>query len=538
MTHSGKAARRYACLMIAPVLLVAGSSCTSLTEVPHDALTAENAFKSDAEITAGVAGIYSTLRDVESSGGYTMLQEVTTDVLIVPTRGSDWYDNGQWLDVHRQTWTANSQGTLGFMNGAWSGSFGAVAKANLLIDVITKANSGAKGDSTLAELRTFRAWEYYLLMDMFGGVPLVTTTELKQFPRVARDSVFHFVEAELLASRDKLPLKRDASNAGRLTKGAANAILASVYLNAGVFGKASGVSGASYNSCTTVNAAGGKSGCQAAIDAANAVINSGAYTLNSSWAQNFSTDNKSSPENIFVLVHVSEQALGGNWPMRTLHYNQLSTGWGSPWNGFATTAETFSKFAPTDERRGMWLFGQGRSFETGLPVTDRNNKPLVFSSVIADATAANEAEGVRFNKFPPLPNAPSGNGHPNDFPFFRLAEMYLIRAEAENELGQTAAAIADLAIIHDRHDKINTVGKLNLTSQAMIRNAILDERVLEFAGEGKRRSDLVRHGKYLSWTEASKNGVSSSPRDARLILFPVPAPQIASNPLLTQNPGY
>ncbi len=535
---SKKAARQVTCWLIAPALMVAvGSSCTNLTEVPHDALTPANAFHSDAEILAGVAGVYSTLRAVEWVGFITM-EDLTTDDAIVPTRGSDWYDNGQWLDLHRQTWTANSSGTLAFVNGAWNDMFGAIAKANLMIDVITKANSGAKGDTTLAELRTLRAWDYYMLQDMFGGVPLVTSTELKQYPRVGRDSVFRFIESELLASRDKLPLQWPSSYYGRITKGAANAILASLYLNAGVFDKTTGVSGSAYNSCAGVNVSGGKSACQAAIDAANAVINSGAYTLNSNWFQNFALDNKSSPENIFIVEHVSDQAIGGSWPLRTLHYNQLNTGWGGPWNGFATTAETFNKFSSTDERKKMWLSGQGYSFETGLPVNDRTGKPLIFTTTIGDVNAATEAEGVRFNKFPPKPSAPSGNGMPNDFTFFRLAEMYLIRAEAENEAGQTAQAIADLAIIHNRHDPTNTVAGMGLTTQQQVRDAILTERLLEFSAEGKRRTDMIRHGKFLSWTEASKNGVSSTPRDAHFILFPIPAPQLASNPQLTQNPGY
>jgi len=481
--------------------------------------------------------VYSTMRAFEWVG-YVTLEDLTTDVAIVPTRGSDWYDNGQWLDLHRQTWTANSAGTLAFINGAWNDVFGSVAKANLMIDVITKANSGAKGDSSLAELRTLRAWDYYMLADMFGGVPLVTSTELKQYPRVSRDSVFHFIEAELLASRDKLPTKWDPAYYGRLTKGAANAMLASLYLNAGVFGKASGASGTAYNSCSGVNVSGGKGACQAAIDAANLVINSGAYSLNASWFQNFALDNKSSPENIFVIVHIKDQGIGGSWPMRTLHYNQLNTGQGSPWNGFATTAETFRKFTATDERRGMWLFGPGKSFETGLAVNDRTGKPLFFTDTIGNANAASEGEGVRFNKFVPLPDAPQGAGAPNDFTWFRLAEMYLIKAEAENELGQTAAALADLTIIHDRHDKGTPVAGMGLSSQASIRNAILNERLLEFSAEGKRRTDMIRNGKFLSWTEASKNGVSSSARDPHFILFPIPAPQLASNPLLTQNPGY
>jgi len=522
-------------LLMAPIFLF-GQTCTSLTEVPHDALTPDNAFKTDVEVLAGVAAVYANLRSAEWVG-YITLNELTTDVMIVPTRGGDWYDNGQWLDLHRFEWTANSSGTLAFLNGAWNDLFSGVAKANLMIDVVTNSTSPqAKKDSTLAELRTLRAWHYYMLQDMFGGVPLVTTTELKQFARSTRTEVFAFIESELLASRAFLPLKWDASSYGRLTKGAANAILASLYLNAGVFNKNTGVNATSYNSCT-VTVTGGLTGCQAAINAADAVISSGTYTLNPIWKQNFSADNKSSPENIFVIVHTREgNGVGGNFPMRTLHYNQLSTGDGGPWNGFATLAETYAQFPASDERIGMWLAGQAYSFETSLPAKDRNNNNLIFTTDIPDADKAGEGTGVRFNKFPPIPSPPHGGNQPNDFTFFRLAEMYLIKAEAFNELGQTANALTELNRIHNLHDPTNPI---TAATQATIRTAILKERLLEFAAEGKRRTDLVRHGRLLErWSTAMANGKLDKTADTYRILFPVPAPQIAANPLLTQNPGY
>jgi hypothetical protein len=517
--------------LLAPALLMLGQNCTSLTEVPHDALTPETAFKTDPEILAGVAGVYAGLRAVEWVGFIT-LEDLTTDAAIVPTRGNDWYDNGQWLDLHRQTWTANSAGTLAFVDGAWNDLFGGVAKSNLMIDVIQNSGlSQARKDSTLAELRTMRAWYYYMLQDMFGGVPLVTTTELKQVARVGRDSIFRFLEKELLDARGKLPDKWDAGNYGRITKGAANAILASLYINAGVFDKASGVSATSYNSCSGVTVTGGDA-CAGAIAAANAVINSGVYTLNSNWYQNFALDNKTSPENIFVIVHTSAgtSGIGGTWPMRTLHYNQLNTGWGSPWNGFATLAETYNAFDAADDRRGMWLVGQAKSFETGLAVNDRAGSPLIFTTTIKDVDAANEAEGVRFNKFPPLPDAATGQSHPNDFTFFRLAEMYLIKAEALLAQGNTAAAQTEFNRIHNLHDGANPV--------TVSRDAILKERLLEFSAEGKRRTDLIRHGKFLSWTEASAHGHVAKPNEAFRLLFPISSNQLGSNPLLTQNPGY
>lgn len=537
MTLSYKSLRRAAlrALLVVPIF-IAGESCTNLTEVPHDALTPENAFHTEPEILAGVAGVYAQFRSVEWVG-YITINELTTDAMIVPTRGQDWYDNGQWLDLHRQDWTANSAGTLAFLNGAWSDLFSGVAKANLMIDVVSKAG-GTKADSTVAELRSLRAWYYYMLQDLFGGVPLVTGTELKQYPRSTRREVFDFIETELLQSRDLLPDKWDAANYGRMTKGADNAILASLYLNAGVFTKDQGINATSYNSCSGVQVSGGTDACQAAIDAADAVINSDQYELATNWTDNFSPTNKSSPENIFVIVHTDAgtQGLGGSWPMRTLHYNQLSTGGGSPWNGFATLAETYAKFSDNDDRKAMWLEGQAYSFDNGQPVTIRGSStPLVFTPSIANVDAATEAEGVRFNKFPPIRNAATGNSFPNDFPFFRLAEMYLIKAEAENELGQTANALADLNVIHNRHDSADPI---TAATQQQIRDAILNERLLELTAEGKRRTDLVRNGHFLDQWSTTTGMKGDKRQDVHRVLFPIPSLQIQSNPLLQQNPGY
>jgi hypothetical protein len=538
-------ARRFATSLLLVPLFMVGQSCTDLTETPHDALTPDNAFKTDAELLAGVAGVYSQLRSLGGNGDFTSMEDLTADVSIVPTRGSDWFDNGQWLDMHRQTFTPSSNGTGGFLVGHWNNPFAGIAKANLMIDVVQKSSS-ASAPQTLAELRTLRAWFYYVLMNEFGGVPLVTTTELKRVARSTRAEVFSFIETELKASLADLPATRPADGYGRVTKSVANAILAAMYLNAGVFTKecatgatgcASGFSATAYNSCNfTVN---GANACDAAIAAANAVINSGNYTLEpaGSWNKNFSLDNEKSTENIFVIVYTAEgsSGLGSDWPMRTLHYNQLNSGWGSPWNGFATLAETYNAFDNGDERKAMWLQGQAYSFETGAAVNDRTNNPLIFTVSIPDATLAGEGTGVRFNKYPPKPSAITGSGHPNDLVLYRLTEMYLTRAEANNEKGNLAAALTDLNAIHNLRDAGNPVAP---ASQAAMRDAILRERLLEFAGEGKRRTDLVRQGKYTSWTEATANGVSATARNARVTLYPVPAAVIGANSLLTQNAGY
>jgi hypothetical protein len=512
--------------VLAALVVIPPLACTDLTEVPNDALTPSNAFKTDAEILAGIASVYARLRN--PMWGYYNLSEITTDEMLVPTRGSDWFDNGRWLEIHRQTWSASSGSALDDMNGTWNDLFSGVARANLMIDVITKAG-GTSNAGALAELRTLRAWFYYQLQDFFGGVPLVTGTELGSNPRVSRDSIFKFIDAELNAARTVLPDKRDAAGYGRLTRGAADAILASLYLNAGVFTKDQGINATGYNSCSTITV-GGKNACQAAIDAADRVINSGVYSLATDIKSDFSINNESSPENIFVIVHTNLPGLGMSLPMRTLHYNSLSTGGGGPWNGFATLAATYNAFDTADKRSGMWLVGQQVSFNTGKPITDRTGNPLIFTPEIKNIEQANEAEGVRFNKFPPLPDAPAGDAHPNDFPWFRLAEMYLIKAEALNEQGNAAAALVQVNLVRAR--AFSPPKPLVGLSGAALRAAILNERLFEFAGEAKRRTDLVRFGRF---TEARQ---FKSLREPYRVLFPIPATQIQSNSKLTQNAGY
>ena len=513
------------CAMLLVAALGIAPGCTNLTEVPKDALTPDNAFKTDAEVLAGVASVYAGLRG--TLWGYYNLSEITTDELIVPTRGQDWYDNGRWLEIHRQTWGSNSGSALDDMNGTWNTLFSGVAKANLMIDVINKAG-GANKDQTIAELRTLRAWYYYMLMDFFGGVPLVTTTELGTNARVSRDSLFRFVEKELNDSRAALPVSWPADSKGRVTRGVADAILASLYLNAQVF-------------TGTVGAAGltkGPARWADAITAADRVISSGQYSLATDWKKNFSTDNHDSPENIFVINESSSPSLGMSIAMRGLHYNMLAP---EPWNGFAMLADTYRAFDPADDRRSVILIGQQYSYNTGLPVNDRQGKPLVFTDTINDVTKAAENEGPRLMKFPPLPGAPNGDSHPNNFPFFRLAEMYLIKAEALNEQGSPGLAATQLNIVRDRH--FNPPKSIVATSQAQMRTAILNERLFELAGEAKRRQDLIRAG---TFTASRRDCMSAAPAAGCIkpvtepyrILFPIPSTQMQTNAKLVQNPGY
>ena len=501
--------------------LVSLQGCTDLTETPSSAITPENFYRNEAEVLGGLAAVYAQLRGTLDD--YWYATEVSSDEMVVPTRGQDWYDNGQWLELQRQTWTASSP-SVGFMNGAWNVSFTGIARANVLLEALQKVSVPNQA-AIVAELRTLRGFYYYLLMDMFGGVQIVTTTEIVARPRATRDSVFKFIESELLDARTDLPDTWPAASNGRLTKGAADAILASMYLNAGVWMKQTGVSATSYNTCAGVQVSGGVDACQAAITAADRIINSGRYSLAANWRSNFTADNQASPENIMVVKFLNKPDVGLNFIMRSLHYNQLTNA--TPWNGFATLAQTYNAFDANDQRRQMWLAGPQTNVETGTPVNDRSGNPLVFTTTINDITAATEGEGVRFYKYPADPDRPAGELNGNDYAYFRLAEIYLIKAEALNE--QTPGSGAALALVNTLRARVFNPPQPRATID---RAAILQERLFELGGEAKRRQDLIRHGRFIDAWEFKTAGTPN------LILMPIPQSQLDANPLLVQNPGY
>jgi len=508
--------------------LVLFPACTDLTEVPQSAITPENFYRNEDEVIGGLASVYAQLRATNDE--YYNVSEISTDEMIVPTRGQDWYDNGKWLDIHRQTFAPASPAGLDNINSAWVELFKGVARANVVMKGIENVSFASKATVT-AELRVLRAFYYFLLADLFGGVPIVTEPEIAARPQNTRTEVFAFIESELKAARPDLPAKWSADMNGRVTQGAVDAMLASLYLNAQVF-------------TGTVTAAGLQPGTQHwqdALNYANAVINSGNYSLATDasmacgtpgcgWRKNFTADNNLTPEIIFAIKYVDVTDIGLNFLMRALHYNQYS-GSEAPWNGFSTLADTYAAFDPVDRRVQIFLAGAQVNLVTGQPALDRQGNPLVFDPNIPNVTAATEGQGIRIAKWPVDPNHVNRNNG-NDYAWFRLGEMYLIRAEAENELGQTAAAIADINLLRARVFSPPKPIATTLT-QAQVRDAILNERLYEMTAEGKRRQDLIRMNKFTQGTWYAKTAF-----DPWKVLMPIPQTQIETNPQLQQNPGY
>ena len=506
-------------VLFAGLTSVSLQGCTDLDEELFGAVTPDNFYRTDAEILAAVAPIYAQLRTTLDQ--YHNLSQVSSDETVVPTRGSDWFDGGVWLATHRHTWTPS----LGFLGDAWNNAYTGVARANVVLQTLDEAGTLEENPEIVAELRALRAFYYYLLMDLFGGVPIVGDDEYtidsdNPPARESRAAVFAFLENELTEAREVLPDSWPASGYGRMTKGAADAILANMYVNAEVF----------TGDATAGGLNRGPARWQDAITISDRILNSGVYSLSADWFDNFSADNHGVPELIMVVAHLAEVGLGLNFPHRTLHYHQFTP---DPWNGFATIAETYAAFDPADARRQIFLEGRAFNVETGEPVNNRQDEPLFFTPEIANIENASEGEGVRIFKFPADPNH-LGEHNGNDYPFFRLAEIYLIKAEALNELqGPNQESIDLINTLRERvYDPPQPLQLADFPSREALRDRILDERLFELFYEAKRRQDLVRHDRFTeAWTFKNQS-------EPFRVLFPIPQSQRDANPNLTQNPGY
>jgi starch-binding outer membrane protein, SusD/RagB family len=480
-------------------------SCTDLKEVPYSDATADKFFVNTESFESALVPAYASLRGY--IWNYWNLSEHTSDELQGPTRGGDWGDGGQWVRLNSHDLLP----TEGLINDLWNDLFQGVSRSNNAIATFSGAPDSVKEKALfISESKALRAFYYYLLCDTFGGVPIVTVAQSdpKNPPaQASRAEVFNFIETELKAA---IPNLLDKAPAGRFDKGVGQAILAKLYMNAQAW------------TGTAKNAE-----AIAAVDALNA---SGKYSLNADYFGNFKIANESSPEIILQAAFSSKTDLGFpnmNLYMRTLHYNQVPA---SPWNGFTTIAEVYDSFEEGDSRRNvMW---QGQQFAdlgwpakatSGAALKDRTGKPLAFTKD-CPITGADESNGIRVPKYQPDVAAPGGQGE-NDFVIFRLADMMLIKAEALVRSGKAADALPIVNAVRKR-SALPELKSIDL-------DGIYAERTHEMFWEGVRRQDQIRFGKF---TKGYTNKKDES--NAKVLLFPIPTNQLASNPKLKQNAGY
>ncbi|MDQ3291731.1 MAG: RagB/SusD family nutrient uptake outer membrane protein [Bacteroidota bacterium] len=494
-------------------LLLGAPACTDLDTEIFDRADANEFPTNVQELRSIIGSTYAELRGFYDP--VSILNEATSDEMVVPTRGPDWYDNASWQQMARHEWTPVSPGQI---NGSWEWAYRVIAKANINLVALNTTQldiSDADRATLAAELKTARAYAYFWLIDMFGNVPLITEDTPPGNPSQSpRSEVFAFIEKDLKDALPNLSEGKGLEYYGRFTKGAANTLLAKLYLNAEVYT--------------------GTARWQDAIAATDAVINSPAqYALNPDFLSNFAVNNAANPatynENIFTIPYDKILATGFNWQMRTLHYAQggaygLSS---NPWNGFATRADFYNTFPENDKRRAMWLVGPQRDAQGNIiqftDAVDNKSKQLIFTPEITSLEKAFGNEGVRNVKYEVQKNN-NRNDQDNDFVAFRYADVLLMKAEALVRTGNTADAL-DLVNQVRQRAGIADLGAVTLDD-------ILAERGRELTWEGWRRNDLIRFGK---WEDAWQFKSNS---DVIRRLFPIPATQLSSNPNLKQNPGY
>lgn len=514
--------RIYKMLFVASLAIVFNGCVGDLDVEPIDPnlVTSSNVYETVEDYKEGLAKLYATfalsgqqgpsgLPDIEGIDEgfsnylrqYWNCQELTTDEAVI-----SWNDQ-TIKNFHWQTWTATDV----FIAAMYSRIFYTVALCNEFIRA-TADNEDADILRFHAEARFLRALAYSHAIDLFGNPSFVTEADLPGafFPeQISRADLFDYIETELIAIEDDLG--EPQFEFGRADKAAAWMVLAKLYLNAEVY-----VGQDRYTDCLTV---------------LNKIL-AGPYTITGQYLHNFVADNNTSNEIIFSINYdgINTKTYGG---MTYLVLSQIGGsmptdmfGVGAAWAGLRTTSALVDKFdLDADSRALFWTDGQSREindigvFTEGYAITK-------FRNVKLDGSLSDSNQSLFVD---------------TDWPIFRLADTYLMYAEAVLRGGAGGSAATALLLVNELRERAygNTSG--NITASQLTLDFILDERARELFWEAHRRTDLIRFGKFTSadylwpWKGNTQQGrATSSHRN----VFPIPSTELAANPNLEQNDDY
>ena len=536
-------------LIVAPFI----QSCTNLDEELYSEVTPDNFFQNEEEFISALGAAYTQFRNFASNDP-NALHEGTTDEMVVPTRGADWDDGGNWRRLHLHAWTYED----GVMNGNWNFGFSGVSTANRLIFQFEQlVEDGqveqADADAFIAELETVRGFFYWQLIDLFGNVPLVTdfATAEAAPATVPRADVYDFIVGNLETAVPKLSKAVDGSTYGRMNYYAGQTLLAKLYLNAEVYT--------------------GTPQWAKVITACNEIINDGLYSLESNYFANFNVDNSGSNEFIFAIPYDQVFFQEFNLVMRTLHYGSQFTYdlTAQPWNGFCTLEEFYNSYEDTDLRKGdvgtvdapsgrrgnfiagyQYTTGGVYVMDDGVEASDPDGKPLNFGSIGSGLPQIQELgpgalrqDGIRIGKWEfGIGSQPNMS---NDYAVFRFADVLLMKAEALWRNGMDAEALALVNQIRVRAGvaELTTLDgplSFDLAGGDVSGGELFSEIGREMFYENHRRQDLIRWGFF---TDVDKwalpyNNPDVLVTDDYTTLFPIHRDQRDANPNLLQNPGY
>ena len=513
---------------VKPIFLVAlvsmvAVSCTDLEIEESDSVIIEDT----EEGFGGVADVEASLQDLYNSvwgqfgtqENLYALNEVASDEQLVPTRGTDWGDNGIWRQLHAHTWSPTHQFILNTWNDYNQNAF----RASQIIDDRSGPSAQQK-----AEAQYLRALSMYWVLDFWGITPFREVDEGADVdPRVlSSEEAYAFILQDLTEAVANLPSGGPSADNDRATKEAAQYLLAKLRLNANRYKGSESFDNADM---------------QAVIDNVDAITAAG-YALQDGYFDIFTSDVDN--ETIwFANSSVGARIWNG------LHYNQVSPdNGGGGWNGFSTLAEFYDSFegAPNtnaagdspDERRGFvpgpsdagpdnlgigygFLIGQQYD-EDGNKLKDRSGNDLVFTKEFPGLSGNTEETGVRIIKYHPVNGA-----FANHIVVFRYADAHLMKAEAMLRMGNAGEA---LAMVNELR-ALRGASALGSLDEA----ELLAERGRELYTELWRRNDLLRFGQFTKdWVYKNADAVNADFRE----LYPIPINALLSNPNLVQNEGY
>lgn len=456
---------------------------------------ASDLWKSTAGAQLAVNTIYGNLRSWNNVAFPALIVEsIPSDDAV---KGSTTND-ATFINLYDNFTVTATDGTF---DGFWTGQYQNINFCNQVLDNVDTMSTVDAASKTrfLAEAKFVRAYSYFRLVRAFGRVPLVVhvvTGKGDGNPvQSTAAAIYTQIEADLNDAATGLPSKVDPSQAGRATQSAAWALHARVAM----YQK-------KWNDVLTYT---------------NNVINSGNYSLFSDYYQQFRIANENNSESIF---EIQCNYVNGNSDISSSQYSQVqgnrdaNAGWGFN----VPTQNLVNEFETGDPRLQATVMMQGTVTPSGDTV------PMAAAGA---PTMYNMKSYVPF-KVAALTN----QGADQNIRVIRYSDVLLMNAEANNELGNTGAALASLELVRARARGTSTsiLPKITTTDQTALRNAIWHERRVELALEtGDRYFDVIRQGRAatvfgpLGW-KANKNEV-----------WPIPQIEIDnSNGVLTQNTGY
>ncbi|MCY1484375.1 SusD family protein [compost metagenome] len=466
--------KKIACLTFAFAVLV---GCDDFLDVDSRENVTEEDSNQNFEPVQFVNGIYGMMTSWDYAFSYLGITEIISDNADKGSSPGDPGGDKGLLDG--LTFTA----TAGSIEAMWTNWYKAIGRASYSINYTENygLTDVAYKNRLIGEAKFLRAYHYFFLVRAFGDVPL---QHVDLIVRAPKDQVYDFIEQDLLEAIQVLPEKSEYAPAdlGRATKGAAKALLAKVYLY--------------------------QKDWQNAYEYADEVITSGEYGLEPDYAQIWRANTENGVESIFEV-----QARGVALAHGVQQYSETQgargpSGWG--W-GFNTPSQNLlDAFNAEGDviRRDATIIFRGETLYDGREVSNAVENPMYNEKAYSSA------------------NAGAGDGDKN-IRVLRLGEIYLIRAEAANELNNQDVALSSLKEVRDR---VN-LGEITTRDQALLRTLIWKERRLELAFEHDRWFDLVRTGQAAQAMQANGKPFEVGKHE----LFPIPNAQLIQTPAMGQN---